>query len=462
MLPILRNGFPPFIANLLDQLNQLIGPIHVVGSAVRNVLQGCPLSNDLNILTQQPLEQCLNALRAAGHDAVGGGIGDKSVFVPLKGWEKPKTIEISKYRHRPAQTPTIEEDLLHRDITVNAMAYPWPDGPLIDPFHGHKDLALGRIHLINGDETLKGDPLRAVRLFRFALQLLAEPDPEDLQLCTRVSLEQVPPERIRVELDRIFSFPLDTPSGRKLLYNMFDSHLGKAILPELQQLRDIPMTGPFQGTSAWQHALRTILSLSQSPREEDISLLDLRWAVLLAGLVLYARDLRSLKQMEEKGCQEKALNQITVILGHYGFSRRRQKKIINILSNLNHNFPFGDRILKRLLKESIPIEGLIALIYHWQNPLPEQTSDPNADGAKDYVRMLDRCRILRQTGITLSPHDLAMSGGDIRDIVRRRSGPWLGELQNVLLHWISEDFTRNNRESIRRKVMEWISQQDRL
>ncbi|MBF0416604.1 MAG: hypothetical protein HQL79_12650 [Magnetococcales bacterium] len=155
MLPILRNGFPPFIANLLDQLNQLIGPIHVVGSAVRNVLQGCPLSNDLNILTQQPLEQCLNALRAAGHDAVGGGIGDKSVFVPLKGWEKPKTIEISKYRHRPAQTPTIEEDLLHRDITVNAMAYPWPDGPLIDPFHGHKDLALGRIHLINGDETLQ-------------------------------------------------------------------------------------------------------------------------------------------------------------------------------------------------------------------------------------------------------------------------------------------------------------------
>ncbi|MBF0422569.1 MAG: CCA tRNA nucleotidyltransferase [Magnetococcales bacterium] len=462
MHPVLKSGFPPFIAGLLDQLNHLIGPIHLVGSAVRNVLQGCPLSNDLNILTPRPLEQCLEALRQAGQDAVGGGTGDKSVFVPLKGWEKPKTIEISKYRHRPAQTPTIEEDLLHRDVTVNAMAYAWPDGPLIDPFHGREDLAVGRIRLVNGEETLNGDPLRAVRLFRFSLQLSAVPDEEDLRYCTRISLDQVPPERIRVELDRIFSFTLEAPHSRTLLQALFDSDLGAAMLPELQVLRQLPATGPFEGMTVWQHSIRTLLSLSHSPRDEDISLLDLRWTVLLAGLIFHARNLRTLKQMEERGCHEKAINQIHLILARYGFSKRRQKKIINILVNLSLGFPFSDRVLKRLLKESVPIEGLIALVHHWNHSPDDLPSGQGPSHDTDYAKALERCRTLRKSGIALNSLDLAMSGGDIRDIVRRPPGPWLGHLQGQLLQWVAEDFSRNNRDTLRRKVLEWIALQDKV
>ncbi|HIJ83439.1 MAG: PolyA pol protein [Magnetococcales bacterium] len=462
MVSSLRNGFPPFIANLLDQLDQLIGPIHLVGSAVRNVLQGCPLSNDLNILTPRPLEQCLDALRQAGHDAVGGGGGEKSLFVPLKGWEKPKTIEISKFRHRPAQTPTIEEDLLHRDVTVNAMAYAWPDGPLIDPFNGRGDLDSGRIRLVNGEETLHGDPLRAVRLFRFSLQLSAVPNPEDLQHCTRISLDQVPAERIRVELDRIFSFSLDSQRGRELLFSLFDSDLGTAMFPELKWSQHLPLPGSLNKCSVWHHTVRTLLSITCSPREEDISLLDLRWTVVLAGLVFHSKDLRNLQKVEDRGGHERTIHQITSILNRYGFSRRRQKKILNILNNLGLGFPFSDRALKRLLGEAVPIEGLVTVIHHWKRGCWDSNLEEKQKTEKEYARVLERCRGLRQSHTMLRSDDLAVSGGDLREIVRRGPGPWLGELQKWLLVWIGEDFTRNNPDSIHRKVLEWIASQDKL
>lgn len=461
MLPSLRNGFPPFIASLLDELNALIGPIHLVGSAVRNVLQGCPLSNDLNILTVRPLDQCLEALRENKHDAVGGG-GEKSIFVPLKGWEKPKTIEISKFRHRQAQTATIEEDLLHRDITVNAMAYAWPNGPLVDPFGGQDDLINKRIRLINGEETLCGDPLRAVRLYRFSLQLSAVPNPDDLKYCTHISLDQVPPERIRVELDRIFSFPLDTPQARDLLFPLLDSDLGAAMLPEFKLLQQIPKPGNLDGTTVWHHAIQTLISISSSPREEDISLLDLRWTIVLAGLIFHAKSLRSLQKVEDGANHERAINQIASFLNRYGFSRRRQKKILNILNNLGIDFPFSDRILKRLLGDSVSIEGLISIIFHCKHAI--QTADPacKAKNRLEYTRTLERCRNLRQVFTTLRCEDLAMGGGDIRDIVRRQPGPWLGELQIWLLNWIGEDLSRNNAESLRKKIQEWISVQDKM
>lgn len=462
MVPSLRNGFPLFIARLLDELDQLIGPIHVVGSAVRNVLQGSALSNDLNILTPRPLEKCLLALRNGGHDAVAGGNGDHSLFVPLKGWEKPKTIEISRFRHRPVQTPTIEEDLLHRDITVNAMAYAWPNGPLIDPFNGQGDLTSKRIRLVNGEETLRKDPLRAVRLFRFSLQLAAVPDPEDLHICAQLSLDQVPPERIRVELDRVFSLPLNSQNNRDLLFALFSSNLGEAMLPELKLLKRIPMPGDLNGRTVWHHMLQTLISLTVSPREEDISLLDLRWVVIFAGFVFHAKGLQALQKTEKCGCHDKVIHQIVTILNRYGFSRRRQKKILNILNNLDLGFSCSDRVLKRLLGESVPVEGLIAVIFHWKHAFTcTSTSDERKDWM-EFSRAEGRCRMLRRAGLMLQNKDLAISGGDILEMVRRDPGPWLGNLQKLLLNWVVEDTKRNNPESVRKKVLEWITFQEKF
>ena len=60
---------------------------------------------------------------------------------------------------------TLEEDLLRRDLTINAIAEDH-NGELIDPFGGEEDLQLGRLRHVS--EAFIEDPVRILRIARFA------------------------------------------------------------------------------------------------------------------------------------------------------------------------------------------------------------------------------------------------------------------------------------------------------
>ncbi|AGR47987.1 putative tRNA nucleotidyltransferase-like protein [Sinorhizobium phage phiM12] len=60
---------------------------------------------------------------------------------------------------------TIEQDLMRRDLTINAMAM-FMDGQVIDPFGGMDDLKNKVLRHVNA-ETFKEDPLRVLRVARF-------------------------------------------------------------------------------------------------------------------------------------------------------------------------------------------------------------------------------------------------------------------------------------------------------
>ena len=60
---------------------------------------------------------------------------------------------------------TLEEDLLRRDLTINAMAQDH-DGTLIDPFDGEADLQQGLLRHVS--EAFSEDPVRILRIARFA------------------------------------------------------------------------------------------------------------------------------------------------------------------------------------------------------------------------------------------------------------------------------------------------------
>ena len=60
---------------------------------------------------------------------------------------------------------SLEEDLGRRDLTINAMARD-PEGVLIDPYGGQKDLKDGFLRHVS--EAFEEDPLRVLRVARFA------------------------------------------------------------------------------------------------------------------------------------------------------------------------------------------------------------------------------------------------------------------------------------------------------
>jgi len=140
------------------------------------------------------------------------------------------------YDFSPLQGATIENDLAARDFTVNAMARPLAGGALIDPFGGRSDLA-ARILRVLGREAYESDPLRPLRLARFAAELGFGPDPETERLTAEAAprVGQAAGERVFAELRRLVLAPgvlagLDLADRLGLL---------RAVLPELADLHDV-------------------------------------------------------------------------------------------------------------------------------------------------------------------------------------------------------------------------------
>lgn len=105
------------------------------------------------------------------------------------------------------QAETIEADLPRRDLTINAVAVPWPDGePLIDPTGGLADLA-ARIARVPSAEVLRDDPVRVLRVFRFAadFDLTVEAATQEDAGVAAAGLAEAPGERVWEELRQVLS-----------------------------------------------------------------------------------------------------------------------------------------------------------------------------------------------------------------------------------------------------------------
>src|SRR2546430_2764433 len=79
----------------------------------------------------------------------------------------------------------IKTDLSRRDFTINAMAIRLPEGELLDPFGGVKDLAAKRLDTpLDPELAFSDDPLRMLRAARFAAQLDVVPSPRVVEAIT--------------------------------------------------------------------------------------------------------------------------------------------------------------------------------------------------------------------------------------------------------------------------------------
>ncbi len=162
------------------------------------------------------------------------------------------------------QGPTIEEDLAARDFTVNAMAVPLAGGELLDPAGGADDLAAGVLRVVS-PAAYEADPLRALRLVRFAAELGLVPDAETerLTIAAAPRLAEPAAERVYAELRRIVGAP--DPSAALRLAD----RLGvlDAVLPELRALQGIDQSR-FHHLDVFDHTLEVldhVVAISADP-----------------------------------------------------------------------------------------------------------------------------------------------------------------------------------------------------
>lgn len=131
---------------------------------------------------------------------------------------------------------TLEDDLLRRDLTINAMAQD-ADGNIIDPYGGQKDLKNRVIRHVS--PHFAEDPLRVLRLARFAAKLkpfdftiTAETQKFLQQMVASGELENLTPERVWEETVKALR------TNHPATYFLTLKHCGalKVLFPELDRL----------------------------------------------------------------------------------------------------------------------------------------------------------------------------------------------------------------------------------
>jgi tRNA nucleotidyltransferase (CCA-adding enzyme) len=242
--------------------------VYLVGGAVRDELLGLAVrERDWVVVGAVPAD-----LERLGYRAVGR---EFPVYLHPKTQEEYALARLERkvgpgYRgfvteHSPAVT--LEEDLLRRDLTINAMARD-ADGQLIDPYGGRADLEARVLRHVS--PAFAEDPVRILRVARFAArfaELGFTVAPETMTLMrTMVASGEVSAlvsERVWRELEGA----LATSSPQRCFEVLRDCAAMPVLLPELADSADAPL------------ALRALQAAAA--RGAGVAV---RWAALLAGL----------------------------------------------------------------------------------------------------------------------------------------------------------------------------------
>ncbi|GAB3650937.1 multifunctional CCA addition/repair protein [Ramlibacter alkalitolerans] len=215
-----------------------------VGGAVRDALLGRAVNDTDWVVVGATPEDMI----AAGYLPVGK---DFPVFLhpatreeyALARTERKTGRGYHGFAFHAAPDVTLEQDLARRDLTVNAIAQA-PDGTLIDPFGGRRDLQARVLRHVT--EAFREDPVRILRVARFAARFhdfsLA---PETLELMRAMVAEgeadHLVPERVWQELAR--GLMEDQPS------RMFEVLRGcgalARVLPEVDRLWGVPQRADY-------------------------------------------------------------------------------------------------------------------------------------------------------------------------------------------------------------------------
>lgn len=252
--------------------------IYLVGGAVRDQLLGLTIKDRDYLVVGSSPEQLL----AQGYQSVGK---DFPVFLHPKTKQEYALARTERKQGQGytgfacyfAPDVTLEQDLLRRDLTINAMAQDEQTGEIFDPYGGQQDIAQRLLRHVSA--AFVEDPLRVLRLARFyarfyPLGFTVAPDTKLLlqQLVRQGELQHLTAERVWQETARALQEA--TPAA----YFELLQEVGalEVLMPELAKLWGIP--NPPKWHPEIDTGIHSMLVLSQAALLSDR--LDVRFAAL--------------------------------------------------------------------------------------------------------------------------------------------------------------------------------------
>ncbi len=271
------NSYFDYLMKALDKETVCL----IVGGWIRDRLLNRPLGKNIDIdfiITTDPLKVAKKLKNILGKGSIFQFEKEKNVvsFIFYEGDYKYRFdfsyLDISDimsnsnldfYDKEREIIKRIDEDLLQRDFTINAMAIVFDDAVglgatqtvLFDPSGGLEDLQRGLLRPVS-IENIQKDPVRILRGFRIAGQLDLDIDKEFLDWVkdNRELLDKSPKERIRDEILKIF----DSKEAEKTVKTLVDYKVFQYIVPEIEEMIKIKNSENISSDTLLSHSLKTL------------------------------------------------------------------------------------------------------------------------------------------------------------------------------------------------------------
>ena len=245
---------------------------YLVGGAVRDTLLGLPVKDrDWVVVGATPQE-----MLDAGYQQVGR---DFPVFLhpqsreeyALARTERKSGSGYTGFTCYAAPDVTLEQDLLRRDLTVNALAQD-ENGTIIDPFNGQQDLRQRILRHVS--PAFNEDPLRVLRVARFAARyahLSFRIADETMTLMRDMTgageLAHLTPERVWKETESA----LRTRNPQVYFQVLRDCGALKVLFPEIDALFGVPAPAKWHPEiDTGIHTLMTVSMAAMLSPEVDV------------------------------------------------------------------------------------------------------------------------------------------------------------------------------------------------
>lgn len=245
---------------------------YLVGGAVRDTLLGLPVKDKDWVVVGATPQEMLDA----GYQQVGR---DFPVFLhpqsreeyALARTERKSGSGYTGFTCYAAPDVTLEQDLLRRDLTVNALAQD-ENGTIIDPFNGQQDLRQRILRHVS--PAFNEDPLRVLRVARFAARyahLSFRIADETMRLMCEMTeageLAHLTPERVWKETENA----LRTRNPQVYFQVLRDCGALKVLFPEIDALFGVPAPAKWHPEiDTGIHTLMTVSMAAMLSPEVDV------------------------------------------------------------------------------------------------------------------------------------------------------------------------------------------------
>lgn len=336
----------------------------------------------------------------------------------------------------------IEDDLIRRDFTINAMARDLRNGELIDPYGGRADLDKRLIRMVS-PVSFEEDPLRMLRAVQFAARFEFDIEPDTYRaLVENVELiNSVSPERIAEELNKLLLRAARPSIGLRLMQK---SGLMKQIIPEMEPAVGCEQPGGYHAYDVFEHTVRMVdacrpgLAIRLAALFHDITKPQHK-RLTENGATFYSHELTGAKVAEE-------------VMSRLKYSRELIKDVKLLIERHMFTTEVGPKGLRRFIRRI------------GQRMIPDLLDLRRADviaqgmgGTTEDVDLLEKAiadEISRKPPFGRS--DLALGGRDIIRIFKLGESPLIGDILDYLMEKVLDNPDDNDPEILEDYVRRFL------